>query len=85
MTNVIAIETHGFAVTDSMTEKMRESIAHNNARLARKYMAAFWPQMTSGERIGVLSRIVETGHATDAEECQLLDLIDPAQAYRGEE
>ncbi len=69
----------------SLVPLLDASINTNAAATARRYINAFWPQMSSGERIGALSRLVETGHATDAEECQLLDLIDPAQAYRDEE
>lgn len=62
--------------------QLTASIAVSAANATRRYVTAFWQQMSSAERIGCLTRLVETGHATDAEECELLDMIDPAQVYR---
>lgn len=64
-----------------MTEKLVESINKEAAFNARKYYAAFNKDMSTAERIGCLTRMVEAGIATDAEEGELLDLINPFTPY----
>lgn len=56
--------------------RMTEHV-NDTAAIARSHYAAFASVMSTAEHIGHLSRLVEAGYASDAEECQLLDLLNP--------
>jgi len=72
------------AETATITQ-LRSSLNIAQAATARRYINTFWPAMSSAERIGALRNLIETGCATDDEECELLDILDPNSAYNFEE
>lgn len=49
----------------------------NATNAVRVYLAYFADSMTTAELIGAYRKLIDNGHATEAEECAFLDLIAP--------
>lgn len=64
---------------DPVSIALVESIHKGKAYVARKYLINFQDELSTAELIGCYRKIVDSGCATDEEECALLDLIDPSQ------
>lgn len=72
------VATQG-SVPSAVAVTLVESIFKVDAAIARKYLNNFKCNMSSAELIGCYRKIIDSGCATDAEECAFLDLIDPSQ------
>lgn len=67
-----------FAVEFQVDTKARSS--YKSANLVRDYILEYHfirNEMTTAELIGAYQKLVDTGFATDADECALLDLLNP--------
>lgn len=59
------------------TVALVESIHRGKAYVARKYLINFGDELSTAELIGCYRKIIDSGCATDEEECAFLDLVNP--------